>query len=61
MAEHRVRKVAAPVAAAVGIVGTMASIWWFALKPRRKAKHAGTTAPMAEGPAENGPAASESD
>jgi hypothetical protein len=26
------------VAAAVGILGTMASIWWFALKPRRKAK-----------------------
>jgi hypothetical protein len=32
-------KVIAPVAAAVGIVGTMASIWWFALKPRRKAKN----------------------
>jgi hypothetical protein len=28
------------VAAAVGVVGTMASIWWFALKPRRKAKKA---------------------
>jgi hypothetical protein len=27
-----------PVAATVGILGTMASIWWFALKPRRKAK-----------------------
>jgi hypothetical protein len=26
------------VAATVGILGTMASIWWFALKPRRKAK-----------------------
>jgi hypothetical protein len=34
------RKVVKPVAAAVGIVGTMASIWWFALKPRRKAKQA---------------------
>jgi hypothetical protein len=34
------RKVVKPVAAAVGIVGTMASIWWFALKPRRKAKSA---------------------
>jgi hypothetical protein len=32
------RKVVKPVAAAVGIVGTMASIWWFALKPRRQAK-----------------------
>jgi cbb3-type cytochrome oxidase subunit 3 len=28
------------VAATVGILGTMASIWWFALKPRRKAKSA---------------------
>jgi hypothetical protein len=26
------------VAAAVGVLGTMASIWWFALKPRRKHK-----------------------
>ena len=34
------RKVVKPVAATVGIVGTMASIWWFALKPRRKAKAA---------------------
>jgi hypothetical protein len=25
-----------PLAAAVGVLGTMASIWWFALKPRRK-------------------------
>jgi hypothetical protein len=32
------RKVVKPVAATLGIVGTMASIWWFALKPRRKAK-----------------------
>jgi hypothetical protein len=27
-----------PLAAVVGIVGTMASIWWFALKPRRRVK-----------------------
>jgi hypothetical protein len=33
MAKHKLVK---PVAAALGIVGTMASIWWFALKPRRK-------------------------
>ena len=33
--EHNVLK---PVAAVVGILGTMASIWWFALKPRRRAK-----------------------
>lgn len=25
-------------AAAVGVLATMASIWWFALKPRRKVK-----------------------
>jgi hypothetical protein len=30
-----------PVAATVGVLGTMASIWWFALKPRRKAKGGG--------------------
>jgi hypothetical protein len=29
-----------PVAATVGVIGTMASIWWFALKPRRKGKDA---------------------
>ncbi len=30
-----------PVAATVGILGTMVSIWWFALKPRRKNKTEG--------------------
>jgi hypothetical protein len=25
-------------AAAVGVLATMASVWWFALKPRRKVK-----------------------
>jgi hypothetical protein len=34
MANGRARKVVKPVAAAVGVLGTMASIWWFALKPR---------------------------
>jgi len=38
MATSGARKAIKPVAAAVGVVGTMASIWWFALKPRRKAK-----------------------
>jgi hypothetical protein len=38
MPKSGARKVVKPVAATVGIVGTMASIWWFALKPRRKAK-----------------------
>ena len=34
------RKVVKPVAAAAVTLGTIASIWWFALKPRRKAKSA---------------------
>jgi hypothetical protein len=34
------RKVVKPVVAAAVTLGTMASIWWFALKPRRKAKSA---------------------
>ncbi len=34
----RSRKIAKP-AAALGVVATMASIWWFALRPRRKHKH----------------------
>lgn len=41
MAESRGRNVVKPVAAALGVLGTMASIWWFALKPRRKAKREG--------------------
>jgi hypothetical protein len=36
------RKVVKPVAAAAVTLGTIASIWWFALKPRRKAKGGGT-------------------
>ena len=38
MAKESGRSVVKPVAAAVGVLGTMASIWWFALKPRRAAK-----------------------
>jgi hypothetical protein len=30
------RKFVKPVVAALGLAGTIASIWWFALKPRRK-------------------------
>jgi hypothetical protein len=37
MAE-RASKLVKPIAAVVGVLATMASIWWFALKPRRKAK-----------------------
>lgn len=35
------RKVVKPVAAAAVTLGTMASIWWFALRPRRKNKKTG--------------------
>jgi hypothetical protein len=42
MAEGQKRKMVKPVAAAVGVVATMASIWWFALKPRRKGRDAGS-------------------
>ena len=35
------RKLVKPALAGVGLLGTIASIWWFALKPRRKAKGAG--------------------
>jgi len=37
MAE-RTRKLVKPIAAIAGVLATMASIWWFALKPRRKPK-----------------------
>jgi hypothetical protein len=30
------RKFVKPLVAAVGLAGTIASVWWFALKPRRK-------------------------
>jgi len=32
----RGRRFVKPVVAALGLAGTVASIWWFALKPRRK-------------------------
>ncbi len=38
MAKSGGRSVVKPVAAAAVTLGTIASIWWFALKPRRKAK-----------------------
>jgi hypothetical protein len=36
----RSRKIAKPVAG-LGLLVTMASIWWFALRPWRKSKHGG--------------------
>ena len=46
MANSGARKVIKPVAAAAVTLGTVASIWWFALKPRRRSKDekAGTAA-----------------
>jgi len=38
MAKSGARKLITPVAAGIGVLGTMASIWWFALRPRRKVK-----------------------
>jgi len=32
------RSIAKPAAGVIGVAATMASIWWFALRPRRKAK-----------------------
>ena len=58
MAKSGARKVVKPVAAAAVTAGTIASIWWFALKPRRKAKHAATTAP-APAPSADTPSAAE--
>jgi hypothetical protein len=29
------RKLVKPALAGIGLLGTIASIWWFALKPRR--------------------------
>jgi hypothetical protein len=50
MAKSGGRKVVKPVAAAAVTLGTIASIWWFALKPRRKAKAiANTSAPSGAG------------
>ena len=43
MADSGGHKVIKPVAAAAVTLGTIASIWWFALKPRRKAKRQGIT------------------
>jgi hypothetical protein len=41
MPKSGARKVVKPVAATAVTLGTIASIWWFALKPRRKAKQQG--------------------
>jgi hypothetical protein len=57
MANGGARKVIKPVAAAAVTLGTIASIWWFALKPRRKSKDVSTTvssAPENDGRGQNG-------
>jgi hypothetical protein len=43
MPKSGARKVIKPVAATAVTLGTIASIWWFALKPRRSAKKQGIT------------------
>ena len=43
MPKSGARKVVKPVAAAAVTLGTIASIWWFALKPRRQATQAKIT------------------
>jgi hypothetical protein len=48
------RKVVKPVAAAAVTLGTIASIWWFALKPRRKAKANANAAAHTGGPVASG-------
>jgi hypothetical protein len=45
MPDNGARKVVKPIAAAVVTIGTMASIWWFALKPRRKVRAGTETIP----------------
>ena len=41
MPKSGAKKVVKPVAAAAVTLGTMASIWWFAFRPRRRAKNDG--------------------
>ena len=41
MPKSGARKVVKPVAAAAVTLGTIASIWWFALKPRRRQEKGG--------------------
>lgn len=38
MANRDPKKLAKPAAGIFGVLATMASIWWFALRPRRKGK-----------------------
>jgi hypothetical protein len=41
------RKFVKPLVAAVGLAGTIASVWWFALKPRRMRARQRSSAPPA--------------
>lgn len=36
------KKIVKPIAAAAGLAATMASVWWFAFKPRRKEERGGS-------------------
>ncbi len=56
MANSGARKVIKPVAAAAVTLGTIASIWWFALKPRRKSKDVSTGTVAEPGQDEDRPA-----
>jgi len=38
-----------PLVAGAGLAGTIASIWWFALKPRRKRARQQASGPSAPG------------
>jgi hypothetical protein len=42
------RKFVKPLVAAVGLAGTIASVWWFALKPRRKRAGQSSAPPTTE-------------
>ena len=56
MAKTGARKLVKPVAAAIGVLGTMASIWWFALKPPPGSQERPEATPPPTAATEPGPA-----
>ena len=38
VADKSSRNIAKPAAGIIGVLATIASVWWFALRPRRKAR-----------------------